>query len=378
MEKNKIHNFPPPKILWYEIYFLGVDGMLCTKKQRAVALLLLSVLFATLFLAGCGREDFKETQAAEESKEFTTIRVAKQFGLVYAPLMVAEKIDFFSKYGLKVEWMTLGSGGAVREAMASNELDAAFMGIPPLLIGWDKGLPAKIAAGYCVIPTSLVTYDESINSLEDFKPEHKIALPSPGSVQHILLSMALETQLGDPNALDDNLVALPHPDGAQAMLAKKDVVAHFTTPPYLFEELEQPGYKVVLDGFEAFGQEFNFNVALVTESYHDNNPLGYAAFVQGLNEAMNWVNENKEETAKLLAPEFQLEEAKLLRYLTAEGVNFTTAPCGLMGFADFMQRAGYISKVPQNLSEIAWENILAQVGKREGGPCTLEAIQWSK
>jgi len=348
-------------------------------KNKVVVLVLLIVLLSAVFLSGCGREELqKTTEALKEEKQPMTIRVAKQFGLVYAPLMVAEKIDFFSKYGLKVEWLTLGSGGAVREAMASNELDAAFMGIPPFLIGWDKGLPAKIAAGYCVVPVSLVTYEENINSLKDFKPEHKIAVPSPGSIQHILLSMALEKQLGDPNALDDNLVALPHPDGAQAMLAKKDVVAHFTTPPYLFEELEQPGYKVVLDGFEAFGQDFNFNVAIVTESYHDNNPLGYAAFVQGLNEAMNWVNENKEKTAELLAPEFQIEKEKLLKYLTAEGVNYTTAPNGLMGFADFMKKAGYISKVPESLSDIAWENILAQVGKREGGPCTLENIQWSK
>ena len=52
--------------------------------------------------------------------------------------------------------------------------------------------------------------------------------------------MELEKVMGDPNALDDNLVALPHPDGAQAMLSKKDIVAHFTTPPYLFEELSKP------------------------------------------------------------------------------------------------------------------------------------------
>ncbi|MGB4130368.1 MAG: ABC transporter substrate-binding protein, partial [Tepidanaerobacteraceae bacterium] len=202
--------------------------MFCIKRQRVVALLLLAVLVAASFISGCGQKTVQENQTANDDEQLMTIRVAKQFGLVYAPLMVAEKIDFFSKYGLKVEWLTLGSGGAVREAMASNELDAAFMGIPPYLIGWDKGLPAKIAAGYCVIPVSLVTYDENINTLEDFKAEHKIALPSPGSIQHILLSMALEKQLGDPNALDDNLVALPHPDGAQAMLAKKDVVAHFT------------------------------------------------------------------------------------------------------------------------------------------------------
>ena len=352
--------------------------MFCFKKQRVYAVLLVVILFTTIF-SGCSRKDMGEAQVmAEEKEKLSTIRVAKQFGLVYAPLMVAEKIDFFSKYGLKVERLTLGSGGTVREAKAANELDVAFMGIPPYLIGWDKGLPAKIAAGYCVTPVSLVAYDENIKTIQDFKPEHKIAVPSPGSIQHILLSMALKKRVGDPNALDDNLVALPHPDGAQAMLAKKDVVAHFTTPPYLFEEMEQPGYKVVLDGFDAFGQDFNFNVSIVTQSYHDNNPQGYAAFVQGLNEAMNWVNEHKEETAELLAPEFKIEKEKLLKYLTAEGVNYTTAPYGLMGFADFMKEAGYIFRVPERLSDIAWENILAQVGKREGGSCTLEKIQWSK
>ncbi|HHX24268.1 MAG: ABC transporter substrate-binding protein [Tepidanaerobacteraceae bacterium] len=352
--------------------------MFCIKKQKVFVVLLI-VIFCTSLLAGCSKDKGGETQVlANEQQQLSTIRVAKQFGLVYAPLMVAEKIDFFSKYGLKVEWLTLGSGGAVREAMAANELDAAFMGIPPYLIGWDKGLPAKIAAGYCVIPVSLVTYDENINTLEDFTADHKIAVPSPGSIQHILLSMVLKKQLGNPNMLDDNLVALPHPDGAQAMIAKKDVVAHFTTPPYLFEELDQPGYKVVVDGFEAFGQDFNFNVGLVTETYHDNNPQGYAAFVQGLNDAINWVNQNKEETAELLAPEFNMEKEKLLKYLTADGMNYTTAPYGLMGFAEFMQEAGYISKVPESLSDIAWENILAQVGKREGEPSVIENIQWSK
>lgn len=353
--------------------------MFYVKRQRALAGLLIFFVMVTVALVGCSKQDMGDVKVlAEEKEPFTIIRVAKQFGLVYAPLMVAEKMDIFSKYGLKVEWMTLGSGGTVREAMAADELDAAFMGIPPYLIGWDKGLAAKIAAGYVVLPVSLVTYDEEIQSIKDFKQDHKIAVPSPGSIQHILLAMALEKQLGDANILDDNLVALPHPDGAQAMLAKKDVVAHFTTPPYLFEELSQPGYRVVLDGFDAFGEDFNFNVALVTEKFHDNNPKGYAAFVMGLNEAMNWVNEHKEEAAELLAPEFKIEKEKLLEYMTAEGVNYTTAPYGIMGFAEFMKKAGYITRVPDSLSEIAWENILVQIGKREGGPSKIESLQWAK
>lgn len=326
----------------------------------------------TILLTGCAKEK-KEVSITKDK-----IRIAKQFGLVYAPLMIAEKNNLFEKYDLEVEWMTLGSGGAVREALTAGQLDAAFMGIPPFLIGWDKGVPAKIAAGYAVVPVSLVTYDPDIKDIGDFKPEHKIALPSPGSIQHILLSMGLEKKGLDPKFLDENIVALPHPDGAQALQAKKDVIAHFTTPPYLFEELSWPGYREILDGFEAFGTDFNFNVALVTEKYRKENPRGYASFIMGLNEAMDWVNQNRRETAKLLAPEFNIEEEKLFEYLKADKVNFTTSPYGLMGFAEFMQKAGYISKVPQNLSEIAWENILAQVGARQGGISELEKLQSSK
>jgi NitT/TauT family transport system substrate-binding protein len=351
--------------------------MVVIKKQKMVSVVFVCLILSVCLISACSTKS-EVGNSPVKTEDYQKIRVAKQFGLVYAPLVAAEKRGFFQKYGLQVEWITLGSGGSVREAMAAGEIDVAFMGIPPFLIGWDKGLPAKIAAGYAVIPVSLVTYNPDIKTLSDFKPGHKIAVPSPGSIQHILLAMALEKQAGNPNALDDNLVALPHPDGAQAMLAKKDVVAHFTTPPYLFEELAQPGYGVVLEGSQAFGEDFNFNVAVVTKQYHDEHPNGYASFVIGLNDAMNWINENKGEAAELLAPEFKIEKEKLFEYLTADGINYTTAPYGLMGFADFMKKAGYISNVPEELSEIAWENILAQVGKKEGNPSTVEMMQYAK
>lgn len=348
--------------------------------KKPVTYFVVFFLIIGLFLgtAGCMNQSEQKASVGDQKAPVQKIRVARQFGLVYAPLMVAEKKDFFSKYGLEVEWKTLGSGGAVREALASGEVDAAFMGIPPFMIGWDKGLDAKIASGFTVVPVSLVTYDPNIKSIKDIKSQHKIAVPSPGSVQHILLSMALKKELDDPNLLDDNLVSLPHPDGAAAMKSKQDVVAHFTTPPYLYEEMSWDGYDVILDAFDIVGNEFNFNVALVSREYHDNNPKGYASFVMGLNEVVNWVNQNKEETASLLASDFNIEEKKLLEYLNAEKINYTTAPYGLMTFTKFMKEAGYISKEPKDLSDIAWENILAQIGDRQDKPSVLEEIQWTK
>ena len=145
----------------------------------------LGILWAILFAITISNF----TVAAEPMPE---IKIAGQFGLVYAPLTIAEKLHIFEKNGLKPVWKEYGSGAAVREALISGEADVGFMGIPPFLIGWEKGCPWKVAMGFVVVPVGLVTNNPKIKSLKDFKPDDKIAVPSPGSVQHILLAMAAE------------------------------------------------------------------------------------------------------------------------------------------------------------------------------------------
>ena len=334
------------------------------KKMLLVLLCLLIIIGSTL------------TPMLYAAPRVEELKIAGQFGLVYAPLMVARKMKIFEKYGLKPVWKEYGSGGAVREALVSGEVDVGFMGIPPFLIGWDKGCQWKVACGFVVIPVGLVTYDPNIKSLKDFKPEDKIAVPSPGSVQHILLAMAAEQELGSPNALDNNIVAMPHPDGAAALISKKGIKAHFTTPPYLFEELLQPGFYLVTHDIAIFGHPFSFNVGVASERFHDRRPVAYSCFVNAIAEAMAWINSNKEEAAKMLAPEFQLTPEKTLQYLTWEGMNYTTAPYGLMGFAEFMKKAGYISRVPQSIDEIAFPNMTAIIGSRGGAPSDIEKLQF--
>ncbi len=120
---------------------------------------------------------------------------------------------------------------------------------------------------------------------------------------------------------------------------------------------------------------FSFNVGLASENFHDQRPVAYSVFVSAISEAMAWINSNKTAAAELLAPEFKLSVEKTLEYLEWEGMNYTTAPYGLMGFAQFMKEAGYISRVPASLDEIAFDNILAIVGSRAGGLSDIEKLQ---
>jgi len=348
-------------------------------------LFVLLVLLATLVLTACGQPPAEpavepeggEASGGEPSGEVPTMRLAVQFGLGYAPLTIAQEKDFFGKYlpGVEIEWKQFGSGGAIREALIAGELDAGVMGIPPFIIGWDKGAPWKVASGVCVMPLGLQTYQDDIETLADFSDGDKIAYPSPGSIQHILLSMAAEKELGDATALDGFGVAMAHPDGAAALLSEKDITAHFTSPPYVFEELSSPNIHQVVDGTEAFGTEFTFLVAVATQDFYENNPQGYSAFVLGLADAIAFINENPTEAASILAPAFKLDEETTLKYLTWPGMNYTTTPYGLLGFAPFMKQAGYIEKIPERLSDLAWTNVLAAVGQASGEASPIEKLQ---
>jgi NitT/TauT family transport system substrate-binding protein len=341
---------------------------------------LIILTLAAMLLSACATSAAAPAAADAGSADapVVTLRIAQQFGLGYAALTIADELNLFEKYlpGLQVEWLQLGSGGAINEAFIAGEIDVAVMGIPPFLIGWDKGIPWRVASGMCIMPLSLQTYNADINSLTDFGPNDKIAYPAPGSIQHILLSMAAEKQLGSPTALDDIGVAMSHPDAAAALMNQKDITGHFTSPPYNFQELSQEGIHTVVDGTEAFGSEFTFLVAVASQDLYDNNPQAYAAFVMGIAEASDYINQHPTEAAAILAPSFGLDEETTLKYLTWPGMDYVTTPLGLMGFSDFMLNAGYIGKVPASISDVAYPNVVAAVGQQSGTPSELETLQY--
>jgi NitT/TauT family transport system substrate-binding protein len=258
---------------------------------------------------------------------------------------------------LHVNWKQLGNTAAIREAMLAGEVDMGFMAIPPFLIGWDKGMEWKVIGGLSSSPLGLVTNKSSINSIEDFTMEDRIALPQPGSVQHILLSMACEREFDDSHRLDNLLVTMAHPEGMNALMAKTDVSAHFTAPPYLGRELESQGNKLILTGNQAMGEEFTFIVGVSTKSFHDKNLETYKLFLNALEEAIEYMDSNKEDTVKILSNYYNISEDEVKEYLNTQGVEYSTKVRGIDRFADFMKRNEYIEKTPTSKIEIMWDEV---------------------
>lgn len=324
--------------------------------KRTGTSLFLFVLVITIMLSGCSQA---QKQESNSTSSLSKITIAEQYGLAYAPLQVMKKQKFLERRlpGLQVEWRQLSNTTEIREAMLTGKVQAGFMAIPPFLIGWDKGMQWKIATGLSSSPVALVTNQTHIKSLKDLTTKDRIALPQPGSVQHILLSMAAEKELGDSRRFDNQLVTLNHPEGMSALLAKKDITAHFTAMPYLAKELETSGIHQVLSGEQAMGTDFSFIVGVTTSKLHDQNHEVYQAFVASVQEAVDFVRKNPEQTAELLAEDYQLSKAEVFKYLTFPGTDYTTNVKGVARFAEFMAKNGYLTKPLQRTQDVLWEDV---------------------
>lgn len=307
---------------------------------------LAGLLILAVFMTGCHNSERKNS-----------ITIAEQFGIAYAPLMIMKEDGILEKKlpDVKIVWKQFGGPTAIREAMLSKDVDFGFMGISPVLIGIDNGMDWKYASGISSNQAALITDKPSVNTLADFTPKDRIAILSPGCTQHVLLCMLAKEQLGDANALDDQIVSMSHPDAANALIANTEISAHFATPPYIQEELNQ-GMHIIADGEAIMGESFTFISCVAMTEFHDENPKTYDAFMEALKEAIRYINQNPEEAVKRLSPVYGINEEEFLELITGNGTIYSERLNGIEKMKQAMYDLGFIKTNP-SMNEITFDNV---------------------
>ena len=306
-------------------------------KQKVLPpIIFLFLLSGILFIVSCsGKNDTGDNKK---------LVIAEQFGLAYAPLQIirADKILDKELPGWEIKWEKLVNTASIREAMLSGNLDVGFMAIPPFLIGYSNGMKWKMFTGLSSVPVGLVTWKDSIKTLSDFTDNDRIALPQPGSIQHMLLSMAAEKHLGNAGYFDNMLITMAHPDGMNALLQKKDVTAHFTSPPFIMQELKIPGFRLILNGKEAAGSDFTFAVGTVTDSFSSKSPEAVAAIINAIKTASEIIKNEPDRSAEILSGEYQSDKEEILEYIKRDDIIYSTEINGTDIFIDYMKKSGYV------------------------------------
>ncbi len=308
---------------------------------------------AVFLLFGCIGEE------SGSNSPNSKLRIAEQHGLAYLPLAIMQVTGILDEELARVsageaEWIRTGNATMIREAMLSGRLDIGFMGIPPFLIGVDRDTGWQLITGLSEAPLGLVTTRPNYENLSDISPQDRIALPQPGSIQHILLAMAAERTFDEPQRFDDQLVSMGHPEGLTALLSGRDVTAQFTSPPYLFQALDHPEATLLLNGEEAFGGRFTFIVGVTAPGWvekTENSETREAFFraldratdsAQSLQDTLHQDPEASSELLRELSEFYDVTEANLREHLSYPGMVYTREIFGVDQFVERMDRYGYI------------------------------------
>ena len=304
--------------------------------------------------------------------EMSEIRVAKQYGISYLPLMLMEDGKLIEKYAkangvdVTVTWSTFAGGNVMNDALLSGSLQFASGGVGPLVILWSRtrgNLDVRGVAALNSMPLMLVSRNPNVQSVKDLTDKDRIGLPAVKiSVQALALQMAAEQTFGpgQQNKLDSLTVTMAHPEAMQALLSgQSEVNAHFGSPPYQYQELAKPGMHVVLNNYDVMGGAVTFNVVWTTDKFRTENPRLYDAFVKALDEAQATINRDKRAAAEayLRISKDKDTVENIARMMNDPQVVFTTTPQNVMKYADFMAKTGAIKVRPESWKDLFFPNV---------------------
>jgi NitT/TauT family transport system substrate-binding protein len=317
----------------------------------------LGLAFAALIAFG-GTWGAPGSLHAQEAKQ---LRIVKQPGLGYLQLIVMREQKLIEKRapGVEVEWRQLTSGPVIRDAMLAGQMDIGSGGTGPFIQAIDKGLDWKTLGTLTEMPLHLNCARADIKTLKDLKPTDRIAMPALGSLQHVLLQMQAESDLGDPKKLNSQIVAMSHPDGTAALLSKREITCHLSAPPFQYEQLKDPGIHKVFDSYQVMGGPHTFTLVWASEKWVKANPKLVKAFVDAFKEATAFVNEKPAEATRLYVTSEKTKSTpdEILAIVKQPGLTYSMTPSGFMKFAGFMQKVGMIKTVPASWREYAFEHL---------------------
>ncbi len=309
--------------------------------------------------------------------ETRTIRVAKQLGITYLPLMLMENRKLIEKHcreaGLgevQVEWARFASGTVMNDALLSNTLDFASGGVTPLVTIWAKtkgNLNVRGMSALSSMPQLLNSINPRVKTVKDLTSGDKIALPAVKvSLQAVTLQMAAEQAFGagKQGQLDSLTVSMDHAEGMAALLSGTEITTHFTSPPFSYQELENPRVHTLLSSYDVLGGPATFTVVYSTQRYVDREPKAYEAVYRALEEAMRLIAQSRQEVAQeyLRSEKSKLSVDQVVRMLADPQIQFSTTPSNTMKYATFMQRVGSIKQAPADWKELFFPNVYALPG----------------
>ncbi|MFZ5862632.1 MAG: ABC transporter substrate-binding protein [Nitrospirota bacterium] len=238
-----------------------------------------------------------------------TVRVAHFPNITHAQALIGRADGSFARAlgpDAAISWKLFSAGPAAVQALFAGELDVAYLGTGPAIVGYVKsrGEALRIISGSADGGAALVVRDGAgINGPADFHGK-RVATPQLGNTQDVALRGWLVEHGLDVMERGGDVRVIPMANAEQlTMFRRGELDAAWTAEPWVSRLVHEGGGRVLFDEREEWQRLTNGRFATTVLVAH---PRFLAAHPEL---ATRWVQAHVELTARIVA---QPEDAKRL------------------------------------------------------------------
>jgi NitT/TauT family transport system substrate-binding protein len=259
--------------------------------------------------------------------------------------------DWLADAGINARWHLFASGPDIVNALETEKLDIGYIGLPPTMIGIDRGVPIICVAGGHVEGTVLIgqkkyrTFGElgDIKSvLSQFKGK-VIGSPPKGSIHDVIINNALK----EAAFTDITVKNFTWTDFVLEALADGEIDAAVGTPPLSVAAGRACGAKIIIPPDKLWQDNPSYGIVIRKELLEY--PDVVLNFLKVHERASNFIREKPNESAAIVSNiagivdrEFVLDSYRVSpKYCAALSEGFVSST---MAFVPVLHDLGYISR----------------------------------
>ena len=258
------------------------------------------------------------------------------------------------KLGLSVEWKMFGGGPAIVDALSKGEVDVGYIGLPPVMIGIDRGVPIICVGGGHVEGTVMIAppksraLDELGGDVEAVLEQFRggiIGCPPSGSIHDVIVrDLLAKHHLAGSIEVRNYAWADFIPDA----LADGEVVAAVGTPPLSVAAGQACGAKVVVPPSALWPWNPSYGIIVARELLEGRAGL-VEDFLRLHEDASNLIRNEPGEAARVVAGMVEVVDEDFIREVYRISPRYCAALPGeyiesAMAFVPVLRELGYIGR----------------------------------
>ena len=210
------------------------------------------------------------------------------------------------KLNLTVNWTMFGGGPAIVDALSKKEVDIGYIGLPPVMIGIDRGVPIKCVGGGHVEGTVMIglpdstSLDETNGDIRAVLEQYKdgtIGCPPSGSIHDVIIrDLINKCSLGNSITIKNYSWADFIPDA----LTDGELDAAIGTPPLSVVCARACDARVIIEPSKLWPWNPSYGIIVSEELLH-NRPNVVEGFLRLHEDACNFIRDDPHQAAKMVA-----------------------------------------------------------------------------